>query len=80
MSPRPAAIRARILSRFGWPWGSEGEALQSAAEAERGLALGDRFSLDSDKKCSGINSLFALMMISALLGYLALKSPKSRLV
>ena len=80
LRPRTAAITARILSLFGMPSVSEGSALQSAADAERGLALGDRFSLDIDAKCSGINSLFALMMISALLGYLALKSPKSRLV
>lgn len=75
-----ATITGRLLSMMGMPSVSEGSALQSAPDKAAGLELGDRFSLDIDEACSGINSLFALMMIAALLGYLALKSPRSRLI
>lgn len=80
LRPRTAAMAATLLSVGGVPSLNEGSALQSAPDAASGLEIGDRFSLDVDAKCSGINSLFALMMISALLGYLALKQPRSRLI
>ncbi|MBL9131729.1 MAG: exosortase/archaeosortase family protein, partial [Verrucomicrobiaceae bacterium] len=80
LRPRTAAITAKLLTLLGTPAQSEGSALSSAADAARGIERGAAFSLDVDAKCSGINSLFALMMISALLGYLALKSPRSRLI
>lgn len=80
LRPRTAAMAATLLSVTGVPALNEGSALQSAADAGRGLEVGDRFSLDVDAKCSGINSLFALMMIAALLGYLALKQPRARLI
>lgn len=80
LRPRTASITARILNLVGVPAQSEGSALTSAADAARGIERGAAFSLDVDAKCSGINSLFALMMISALLGYLALKAPRSRLI
>lgn len=80
LRPRTAAMTAKMLSLLGVPAQNEGSALQSAADAARGLERGAAFSLDVDAKCSGINSLFVLMMISALLGYLALKSVRSRLI
>jgi len=80
LRPRTAAMAAAVLNAVGVPAVNEGSALQSAPDAEKGLQIGDVFSLDVDAKCSGINSLFALMMISALLGYLALKRPRSRLL
>ncbi|MFM2166659.1 MAG: hypothetical protein RIS79_1030 [Verrucomicrobiota bacterium] len=80
LRPRTAAMTAKMLSLLGMPSINEGSALQSAPDAARGLETGAAFSLDVDAKCSGINSLFVLMMISALLGYLALKSPRSRLI
>jgi exosortase len=80
LRPRTAAMAASVLNLLGVPAVNEGSALQSAPDAAHGLQLGDAFSLDVDAKCSGINSLFALMMISALLGYLALKRPRSRLI
>lgn len=52
----------------------DGTALQSAADASSGLARGDLFQLDVEEPCSGIRSLFSLMMISALYGWLALKN------
>ncbi len=80
LRPRTAAMAATLLNLIGVPAVNEGSALQSAPDASRGIEIGSVFSLDVDAKCSGINSLFALMMISALLGYLALKQPRSRLI
>lgn len=80
LRPQTAAMAATVLNAVNVPALNEGSALQSAPDAESGKQIGDVFSLDVDAKCSGINSLFALMMISALLGYLALKRPRSRLV
>jgi exosortase/archaeosortase family protein len=80
LRPRTAAMTAKMLSLLGVPSINEGSALQSAPDTARGTETGAAFSLDVDAKCSGINSLFVLMMISALLGYLALKSPRSRLI
>ena len=80
LRPQTAAMAAAVLNMVGTSAVSEGSALQSAPDAARGLQIGDRFSLDVDAKCSGINSLFALMMISALLGYIALRRPRARLI
>lgn len=78
LRPRTAAVTATLLNFVGVPAVSEGSALQSAADPVHGTRAGEAFSLDVDAKCSGINSLFALMMISALLGYLALRRPRMR--
>ncbi|MCB1278257.1 exosortase/archaeosortase family protein [Prosthecobacter sp.] len=78
LRPRTAAMATSLLNMIGVPSVNEGSALQSAPDTGRGLQVGDAFSLDVDAKCSGINSLFALMMIAALLGYLALKRPRWR--
>ncbi|WP_395738564.1 exosortase/archaeosortase family protein [Prosthecobacter sp.] len=80
LRPYTASMAAAVLNTLRVPTVSEGSALQSAPDAATGKQIGDAFSLDVDAKCSGINSLFALMMISALLGYLALKRPRSRLI
>jgi exosortase len=80
LRPYTASMAASVLNAMGVPTVSEGSALQSAPDAASGAQIGDKFSLDVDAKCSGINSLFALMMISALLGYVALKRPRSRLI
>jgi exosortase len=80
LRPRTAAMAAAVLNAVGVPAVNEGSALQSAPDAAHGLQIGDAFSLDINAACSGINSLFALMMISALLGYVALARPRWRLV
>jgi len=49
-----------------------GTAILSAPVPTEGIAEGSRFSLDVANPCSGIRSLFALMMVSALYGYLIL--------
>ena len=80
LRPRTAAMAATLLTILGTPAQNEGSALQSAPDAAAGLERGAAFSLDVDAKCSGINSLFVLMMISALLGYLALRSVRGRVL
>lgn len=80
LRPRTAAMAATLLTILGTPAQNEGSALQSAPDAAAGLEMGAAFSLDVDAKCSGINSLFVLMMISALLGYLALRSVRGRVL
>ncbi len=80
LRPKTASMAASLLNLAGVPSVSEGSALQSAPDNARGIEIGSAFSLDVDAKCSGINSLFALMMISALLGYLALRRPRARLL
>jgi exosortase len=52
---------------------SVGTAIVSAADVAEGLAQGERFQLDVADPCSGIRSLFALMMISGLYGFITLK-------
>jgi exosortase/archaeosortase family protein len=50
-----------------------GTALVSAPDYAAGLKQGERFALDVANPCSGIRSLFALMMVSALYGHLTLE-------
>jgi exosortase len=50
-----------------------GTALVSAPDYAKGLAQGQRFALDVATPCSGIRSLFALMMVSALYAHLTLR-------
>jgi exosortase len=50
----------------------DGTALVSAPTA--GRAMGELFSLKVDGPCSGMRSLFALLMVSALFGYLSQRS------
>ena len=50
-----------------------GTALVSAPDYVKGLAQGQRFALDVATPCSGIRSLFALMMVSALYAHLSLE-------
>ncbi len=52
-----------------------GTAILSAPDFENGIAQGSRFSLDVANPCSGIRSLFALTMVSALYAYFSLKKP-----
>jgi exosortase len=50
-----------------------GTAIISAPNALTNLPAGERFSVDVADPCSGIRSLFALMMVSALYGFFAFK-------
>jgi len=50
-----------------------GTAILSAPDAIANLKAGARFSVDVADPCSGIRSLFALMMVSAIYGYFTQK-------
>lgn len=74
-----AAASGFFLNLAGLDVVRVGTALYSAAEPLLGLAQGDLFRLDVEEPCSGIRSLFSLMMVSALYGYLTLRAPWARL-
>lgn len=75
-----AGVSGSFLNLVGLGVVREGTALYSAADPAAGLLAGDLFRLDVEEPCSGIRSLFSLMMVSALYGYLTLKSAGRRLV
>ncbi|MEM1059848.1 MAG: exosortase/archaeosortase family protein [Verrucomicrobiota bacterium] len=61
-----------FLNVIGLDTVQRGTAILSAPDAARGLAAGEYFSVDIADPCSGIRSLFALLMICALYGYVAM--------
>jgi exosortase len=63
-----------VLNIIGVDVIREGTGLLSAADEARELAQGQLFQLDVEEPCSGIRSLFSLLMISALYGWLSLKT------
>ncbi len=67
-----------VLNGIGLDTIREGTALISAPGA--GRAAGELFSLKVDGPCSGMRSLFALLMVSALFGYFRQKSLPRRLL
>jgi len=58
-----------VLNLFGFGCIKSGTAIISAPDPLANLRAGARFSVDVADPCSGIRSLFALMMVSALYGY-----------
>ncbi|MEN3942734.1 exosortase/archaeosortase family protein [Prosthecobacter sp. SYSU 5D2] len=69
-----AKASSGFLNLVGMDVIRDGTGLHSAADAARGLEQGALFKLDVEEPCSGIRSLFSLMMISALYGWLSLKA------
>jgi exosortase/archaeosortase family protein len=61
-----------VLNLAGIPCIESGTALFSAPNAAANLALGDRFRIDIADPCSGMHSLLALLMLSALYAYFCL--------
>jgi exosortase len=68
-----ASLSAKVINLLGVAVVRDGTNIVSAADAVRGLEQGKLFSLEVDAPCSGIRSLFSLLMISALYGWLALR-------
>lgn len=58
-----------VLNLFGIGCIKSGTAILSAPDPMANMRAGARFSVDVADPCSGIRSLFALMMVSALYGY-----------
>ena len=68
-----------VLNVLGVDTLVEGTSLVSAPDQESGRGAGDVFSLKVDGPCSGMRSLFALMMVSALFSYFREKSVRRRI-
>jgi exosortase len=62
-----------VLNGIGVASTLSGTAILSAPDPMVGRPIGKLFSVDVADPCSGIRSLFALMMVSALYGHFALK-------
>ena len=62
-----------VLNLMGIACIKSGTAILSAPDLLAGLRAGARFQVDVADPCSGIRSLFALMMVSALYGYFTQK-------
>lgn len=73
-------VSSLFLNLIGIENIKNGTAIISAADPSRGLVQGELFSQDVDAPCSGIRSLFSLIMISAFYGYMALQGGARRLV
>ena len=69
-----------ILNILGIPSVLNGTGILSAADPALHLAQGERFAVDVALPCSGMRSLFALMMVSALYGYFTLSGMTRRLL
>lgn len=65
-----STLASHLLPLIGIPTLQNGTALLSPADSAHNLAVGARFQIDIADPCSGIRSLFALLMFSALFGYL----------
>jgi exosortase len=70
-----STVSVGFLNLVGLPCLQQGTAIVSAPDFAAGLAAGQRFAVDVADPCSGIRSLFALMMVSALYGYIAMDKP-----
>ena len=63
-----------VLNLIGVPVILNGTGILSAPDPTLHLAAGQRFAVDVANPCSGIRSLFALMMVSALFAHFTFKS------
>ncbi len=70
-----STVSVGFLNFIGLSCLQQGTAIVSAPDFAAGLAAGQRFAVDVADPCSGIRSLFALMMVSALYGYIAMDKP-----
>ena len=75
-----SSMASHLLPIMGIPCLQNGTALISPGDALHGIAEGSRFQIDIADPCSGIRSLFALLMFSALFGYLFLPAPLAAVV
>lgn len=75
-----ASLSGEVLHLLGINVVREGTALNSASDAARNLRQGDIFRLDVEEPCSGVRSMYSLLMVSALYGYLSLKRTTARVV
>jgi len=65
-----SGMASHLLPVIGIPCLQSGTALLSPGDALHNIPVGSQFEIDIADPCSGIRSLFALLMFSALFGYL----------
>jgi exosortase len=65
-----SSMASHLLPIIGIPCVQNGTGLLSPADPLHNIALGSRFQIDIADPCSGIRSLFALLMFSALFAHL----------
>lgn len=70
-----SSVSVGFLNFIGLPCIQSGTAIVSAPDFAASLAQGQRFAVDVADPCSGIRSLFALMMVSALYAHLVMDRP-----
>jgi len=68
-----STVSVGFLNLIGLPCLQQGTSIVSTPDFAAGLAAGERFAVDVADPCSGIRSLFALMMVSALYGYITME-------
>jgi len=68
-----STISVLVLNVIGIPVVLVGTGILSAPDAANHLAAGQKFAVDVANPCSGIRSLFALMMVGALFAHFTLK-------
>ena len=68
-----STISVHVLNIIGIPVILVGTGILSAPDAAQHLATGQKFAVDVANPCSGIRSLFALMMVGALFAHFTLK-------
>jgi exosortase len=73
-------MSAAVINTFGVPVIQNGSGILSAPNPSLHLAAGQLFSVDVANPCSGIRSLFALLMVSALYANFTLDAPWKRAV
>jgi len=67
-----STMASHLLPIIGVPCIQNGTALLSPPDVLHGVPIGARFQIDIADPCSGMHSLIALLMFSALFGYLFL--------
>jgi exosortase len=67
-------LSAAALNGIGLATVQVGTSIQSAPDPLSHLAAGQRFQVDVADPCSGLRSLFALTMVTALYGYFTMKT------
>ena len=75
-----AEMAAIILRWFGVGTVREGSALSSASDVLSSLTQGAKFHLEVSDSCSGMRSLYTLLMVAALYGHLALRRALPKLI
>lgn len=67
-------LSTAMLNLVGMNAVQVGTAIQSAADPQLGVPMGRAFQVDVADPCSGMRSLFALIMVSALYGFFTMQS------